>query len=388
MAYQFSTEGDVPCWTTRASTTPPSTPPSALTLRLGFDRTASYQERRLGSAKLFFASDPLQRDASVAGCKVAQQLISIVKGIFDKQTSDCCDETPRDSALNSSESKASAGVPPSHPAAATLRAAASVRLQRTDSMEKRRKTVEKYTGVIAQCFSYVSQRMKSLNAYCAICDEPHAFGSMLQPTVCTRPLCAFRYAEYGKLIVGAEGFAKHAEVLDLLVATTTLAAQSARAGDIFDPFPCVNWPDSEELALDPTHKEQHLPLAREVLSKFPSFERINAQVLDGGDVGLRVLLQSCHKLCHPLFEWIGNSNRAHLASVPEHLQLSRLGTRHQFVMLSAPPERQMLFDELKAKYGTTFVWHGSGILLLRGLFCHINRAILTLSHTSGMSVYS
>jgi len=373
--------------------TPPSTPPSALTLRLGFDRTASYQERRLGSAKLFFASDPLQRDASAAGCKVAQQLLSIAKGFFDKQESDWCDETLRDSALKSSVDTSlppslPPPPPPSHPAAAASRTAASVRLQRDDSMEKRRKTVGKYTGVIAQCFSYVSERLKSLNAYCAICDEPHAFGSMLQPTVCTRPLCAFRYAAYGKLIVGAEGFAKHAEVLDLLVATTTLAAQSARAGDIFDPFPCVNWPDSEELALDPTHKEQHLPLAREVLSKFPSFERINAQVLDGGDVGLRVLLQSCHKLCHPLFEWIGNSNRAHLASVPEHLQLSRLGTRHQFVMLSAPPERQMLFDELKAKYGTTFVWHGSGMLLFRGLFCHINRAILTLTHTSGMSVYS
>ena len=61
---------------------PPSIPPSALTLRLGFERTASYQERRLGSAKLFFASDPLQRDASAAGCKVAQQLISIAKGFF------------------------------------------------------------------------------------------------------------------------------------------------------------------------------------------------------------------------------------------------------------------------------------------------------------------
>jgi len=123
----------------------------------------------------------------------------------------------------------------------------------------------------------------------------------------------------------------------------------------------VNWPNSEELALDPTHREQHLPLAREVLSKFPSLEHINAQVLAGGDTGLKALLQSCHELCHPLFEWIGSSNRAHLASVPAHLQLTGLGTRHQFVLLSAPPERQRLFDELKSKHGTTFVWHGSGM---------------------------
>ena len=40
------------------------------------------------------------------------------------------------------------------------------------------------------------------------------------------------------------------------------------------------------------------------------------------------------------------------ASVQAQLQLTRLGARHQFVMVSAPPERKKLFDELKAKHGT------------------------------------
>jgi hypothetical protein len=60
-------------------------------------------------------------------------------------------------------------------------------------------------------------------------------------------------------------------------------------------------------------------------------------------------MDDAHELCYGLFEWIRSSNRAHLASVPAQLQLTRLGARHQFVMLSAPPERQKLFDELKAK---------------------------------------
>ena len=100
------------------------------------------------------------------------------------------------------------------------------------------------------------------------------------------------------------------------MATTTLAAQSARAGDIFDPFPCVNWPDSEELALDPTHKEQHLPLAREVLAKFPSFEHINAQVLDGGDVGLRELQKSCHELCRGMHKM--SKKTYYMAKTPDY----------------------------------------------------------------------
>ena len=45
--------------------------------------------------------------------------------------------------------------------------------------------------------------------------------------------------------------------------------------------------------------------------------------------------------------------------MPPALRLACLPTRHQFVMLSAPPERQAAFDALKAKHGSAFAWHGS-----------------------------
>ena len=47
-----------------------------------------------------------------------------------------------------------------------------------------------HEGRIAQTYAYAARRLRSLNAFCAICDERHAFGSMLQPTVCMRALCA------------------------------------------------------------------------------------------------------------------------------------------------------------------------------------------------------
>ena len=130
--------------------------------------------------------------------------------------------------------------------------------------------------------------------------------------------------------------------VDLLVATTTLAAQSARAGDIFDPFPCVNWPNSEELALDPTHRDQHLPLAREVLSKFPS-SACHEQVLASGDIrdiGLRTLLHSCHELCHPLFLSGSEAPTEHTWRLCPRTCSSQ--DRHQLVMVSAPLPAEVL----------------------------------------------
>ena len=60
------------------------------------------------------------------------------------------------------------------------------------------------------------------------------------------------------------------------MATSTLAAKSARAEDIFEPFPRVaRQQGSDELALDPAKEKAHLPIMREVLSNFPSFEQIN-----------------------------------------------------------------------------------------------------------------
>ena len=74
---------------------------------------------------------------------------------------------------------------------------------------------------------------------------------------------------------------------------------------------------------------------------FPAFERINAAAYGTAGESVRTLMDAHHPLCFALFEWILGSNRAHLVSVPERLKLGRLGTRHQFVMLSAPPERQV-----------------------------------------------
>ena len=74
-------------------------------------------------------------------------------------------------------------------------------------------------GMVAACGRYLRARLLTLNEYCAICDEPHVFGAMLQPTVCQRPLCAHQFGAFGDRIVGAKSLATHAEVLGVPIAT-------------------------------------------------------------------------------------------------------------------------------------------------------------------------
>jgi len=80
---------------------------------------------------------------------------------------------------------------------------------------------------MVQTFHHIASRLQTLNANFTFCDELDInLRSMLQPSACTRPLCANSRCE------GAAILRTNPEVLDLLVEITTPAAISARAGKI------------------------------------------------------------------------------------------------------------------------------------------------------------
>jgi len=398
--------------------------PAQLHLRLAFDGgAAAYVARQMPVARLLHrASGTTEKlDLADAGCMVAQQLLRIVEAFWrDAEESD---ESGLAQEQDRSDSRAEENdddtlmerlpwgawrvideTAPTfgreyetiselkHALARALKAAESgeqalaqaIKVANggggsggggnssaVDARTVARRARRAHEGRVAQTYAYAARRLRSLNSFCAICDERHAFGSMLQPTVCMRALCAHQFHTFGARIVGAMSLATHAEVLDMLVATTTLAANSPRALTIFVPFPSVanqgggggggggsgGGGGGGDLVFDP--ERPNIELAREVLRSFPAFEQINAAAEGRGVKGIRALLDGCHPHATCLFEWIVRSNRAHLVSVPPALRLACLPTRHQFVMLSAPPERQSRFDALKAQYGTAFAWHGS-----------------------------
>jgi len=236
-------------------------------------------------------------------------------------------------------------------------------------------------GLMVQTFHHIASRLQTLNAICAFCDEPDInLRAMLQPSACTRPLCANRMCE------GDAFLRTTPEVLDLLVETTTLAATSARASKIFDPFPAVRsdlQDKQSELIPDPAKKSEHIELACERLKLVQNWRTV------------KTTSKSYH-LSSGLLNWLCNSNRTHLALLPRKLHLRQVKTNRQFVMLSASPDRQRRFDQLKAQGGSTFAWYYShcenwhrifrhGLYLTDGLNMTTDAAV-QLAHCSGFPV--
>ncbi|XP_015248986.1 PREDICTED: poly [ADP-ribose] polymerase 6-like [Cyprinodon variegatus] len=185
-------------------------------------------------------------------------------------------------------------------------------------------------GFLVQIMRYAEQRIPTLNEYCIVCDERHVFqnGPMLKTAVCTRELCVFSFHTLGVMSAATEEVATGAEVIDLLVAMCRAALLSSRKSIIFEPYPSVVDPcNPKTLAFNPKRK---------------SFKRLQ-KALDGVLL-VRKMAQRLKFMCTP----------------------------HQFLLVSAPPSKEIRFQTARKLYGSTFAFHGSHIenwhsILRRGL---------------------
>jgi hypothetical protein len=53
------------------------------------------------------------------------------------------------------------------------------------------------------------------------------------------------------------------------------------------------------------------------------------------------------------------SNRSHLIYLPSHLTFPEFKGSHQFMAMLSSPEAEDIFCELKARFGSLHLWHGS-----------------------------
>lgn len=237
----------------------------------------------------------------------------------------------------------------------------------------------------------LTERIPTLHEHCALCDVKHAFPGMLNPSVCSRALCQHQLDAFGKRIIGAMDCATHAEVLDLLVATTAMAATSHRRKDIFTPFPRISDPRAPDtLLLDPNNPDYEQ--AESILRSMPGFDADTSKRDKKPSSSYKQRLAAAHHLGPSMFEWILSSNQAHIVSLPVNTRLPSVGTPHQFVMMTAPPERQRAFDELAKKHGTKFAWHGSSIenwhaILRTGLKNCSGTKLMTAGAAMGSGIY-
>uniref|UniRef100_A0A6B2L6R2 Poly [ADP-ribose] polymerase n=1 Tax=Arcella intermedia TaxID=1963864 RepID=A0A6B2L6R2_9EUKA len=236
--------------------------------------------------------------------------------------------------------------------------------------EEKLATVPDY-GWFVMLMSYVRRRLPTMNDFCVICDRPHVFasGNMLKPAVCSRELCCWSFQQLGVGADAAEDIATEAEVVDLLVCMTVFAVKNtSRRNLIFDPYPLVFDPNNKSIKLlDPEKKDFNK--VEQLLNLLPSVEKMT-QAKDFGSLKKAMDDKSPH--CFPLLQWIISSNRSHIVQINESNFIKSMNTRHQYLLLSAPPEKELKFRELKKTYGSVFAFHGSSIenwhsILRRGL---------------------
>ncbi|KAK2172278.1 hypothetical protein NP493_975g04065 [Ridgeia piscesae] len=203
---------------------------------------------------------------------------------------------------------------------------------------------------------YARQRLLTLNEFCVICDEPHVFqnGAMLKPAVCARDLCVFSFQTLGVMSDAAEDIATQPEVVDVLITMATAACESKRQELVFDPYPTVVHPLRPcDLAFNP--KNKNFGEVSKVLAAFMSIQQMTSLTASK----LTQELDQRNILAYPLLQWIITSNRSHIVKLPPNKQLAFMHTSHQFLLLSSPPAKEAIFRAERAKYGSTFAFHGS-----------------------------
>jgi len=56
-----------------------------------------------------------------------------------------------------------------------------------------------------------------------------------------------------------------------------------------------------------------------------------------------------------------SSNRSHIVQLSESKHIKSMVTKHQYLLLSAPPEKEEQFRKQKKSHGSIFAFHGSSI---------------------------
>ena len=221
-------------------------------------------------------------------------------------------------------------------------------------------------GFLVALASYFTQRFATVNDYCVICDMPHigVGAALLKPCVCTRDLCCWSFQQLGVGSDASNEIATPVDVTDLLVSMVISAAKSNRNNSILEPFPTIfDNSGSGKPVLSPENKDWALlnkivGAICSVDSKLPGAWRHN--------------LQKAHPLAWPLLNWITSSNRSHLVRLPPTYIINSMGTPYQYLLISAPPEKEAIFQRNKKQHGSHWAFHGSNpenwhSILRRGL---------------------
>lgn len=214
-----------------------------------------------------------------------------------------------------------------------------------------------------EMISHAIDKITTCTKNCVICDTPLAF-EMLKPSICDSALCTFSAEQYGLGLDVVAALQHDPDVFDLLICTTSAITQRALSGNTADqkrfaPFPVgieVTDPKGKIMTFN-SGSNPNISAVRDALAALPSVHEM-AQYSNSQE--LKKFLDSKNVMSYPLLRWILTSNRTHLAKLKPDEHIKAVPTPHQYLMLSATPARERIFQERKKQYGSFMAFHGSG----------------------------
>ena len=220
-------------------------------------------------------------------------------------------------------------------------------------------------------------RQAILDCYknCLICGQSLAIVGM-KLTVCGRKLCRMSQQEFGLAIDVADLVRTQPSVFDVLISTAYSAAVN-RCMNFVTPLHIISQVPLSSLGVENDEDsngdefvcgieqneiiQKHIDytLVQAILDTCPSVEELRNLANSSSTKHVNQELNRRHPLLLPLLRWIISSSRAHLRSLKPRESIEGFETPHQFVMLSASPEKEARFRDLYNKYGSLLAFHGS-----------------------------
>ncbi|CAE8595987.1 unnamed protein product [Polarella glacialis] len=242
-------------------------------------------------------------------------------------------------------------------------------------------------GFLGQLAHYMKLRIPTVHEYCAICDQPFMLPPMFLRTVCSSELCMYQFAEFGDKITTAEGVNTQAEIVDLLICMLKYAVTSARRELILEPYPVVYAGSSRELVFHP--KKKDFAKLQECVE---ALLQLRAEVAQKMGASWSVLTARMSNEGAELVKWVVASNRSFLAPLQDDERIAAFRTPFQYMLISAPPDKEKEFQELKRQHGSTFAFHGSPAenwhsILRNGLKNASNTKMMTTGAAHGPGIY-
>ena len=188
----------------------------------------------------------------------------------------------------------------------------------------------------------------------------------VKPSVCDKQLCNLSFTSLGVGTSLLQEIRRDPNVADLMIScfATALGTQ---------------W-------LNPSPPGFTLEKMQEIIKTLPRVDEMTAAEDD------KDLAKKLGEDATRLLNWILLSNKSQLISLPNELKLKQFPTRHQFLTLISNVEKEEKFKQLRVKYGSIFLWHGSSgdrwhSIIRNGLKCATGTAMQQNGSLFGAGIY-